>query len=313
MNILVTGGAGFIGSHVVDALVDDHLITVVDDLSYGHEHHVNQEAIFLNLSITDPGIDDIFVSGNFDAVLHFAAQKGVRPSFDDPVFDAELNVIGLLRILEASRKHNVKNVVLASTGGTIYGEAQEIPTPETASIDPQSPYTITKRAGELYLRYYSNRFGMNGVTMRLANIFGPRQDPAGEAGVVSIFIERLLAGQPLTIYGDGNQTRDYLYIDDAVAAFVAVVDQMGSGIAGDYNVGTGQETSVNQIVGAIERVYGNPIEVKHTEAIVGELKRSAIASQLFAEKFNWQPEVSLNEGIEQTWEWFKSGGFSVDV
>ncbi len=309
MKILVTGGAGFIGSHIVDALVSGHEVTVVDDLSYGHRQQVNPQARFVELSITNPEIDGVFAKGEFDLVLHFAAQKGVRPSFEDPVLDAQLNVIGLLRVLEGAAAHGVKSVVHASTGGTIYGEAQQVPTPESAAIDPQSPYTITKRAGELYMRYYTKRHGIKGITLRLANIFGPRQDPAGEACVVSIFIERVLAGEPMIVYGDGAQTRDYLYVDDLVAAYMAVIARIGSLAPGEYNVGTGEETTVNDVVSAVRAASGELCEVKHEAAIAGELRRSAIDSSAFMKACAWTPEVRFSDGVRKTWKWFASGGF----
>ncbi len=308
MNILVTGGAGFIGSHIVDALVerDDTTVTVVDDLSFGKKEQVSPKATFIEQSICDPSIDAVFADGSFDVVIHCAAQKSVRQSFEDPVYDAEQNIIGLLRLLEACKKYTVGAFILLSTGGTIYGEASTFPTPETADLEPLSPYTASKLAGEVYINYYSKIYGLTGISLRLANVYGPRQDPKGEAGVLAIFSDRILNNEPLLIYGDGNQTRDYIYVSDVVSACTAVLERLDEPIAGQYNIGTGEETSVNELAEKITSVSGASVHIEHIDAIPGELSRSAIDNSLFKQQFKWGVTVPLEQGIEKTFKWFSS-------
>lgn len=308
MNILVTGGAGFIGSHVARALVDSkegHNVTVVDDLSYGHEEYVPEGATFIRKSITDPTIEETVKNGKFDLIYHFAAQKNVRASINDPVFDAEQNIIGLLRIMEAARKYGTQSVVFMSSGGAVYGEQLNRPTPETTPALPISPYAISKATGEQYLSYYANAYGMTCVSLRLANVYGPHQDPKGEAGVIAIFISALLEGKQLTVFGDGEQNRDYIYVADVVSACLAVKEHLDEDISGEYNIGTGIETTVNELVAVSAKTLNIEADVKHDDPIPGEVRNSSIDSSLFSKRFDWKPETSLEQGIQKTADWFK--------
>lgn len=312
MKILITGGAGFIGSHLADALLAEaapggpHEVTIVDDLTFGKREQMPTTADFAKLSITDPKVETLIAESGFDLIYHCAAQKSVRVSFDDPLYDAEVNVMGLVRVMEAARKANVKNVVFMSTGGTIYGEAAERPTAESAPVNPQNPYTVSKASGELYLNYYASRYGMNCLSLRLGNVYGPRQDPKGEAGVIAIFLYNIFAGEPVLIYGDGEQTRDYIYVDDVVAACLAVLPKLDQKISGAYNIGTGRESSVNQIAKLVLNATGEPGDIIHADAVPGELRRSAIASQKFSQAFGWEPKTPVEMGIIKTFEWFKA-------
>ncbi|MFH1426551.1 MAG: NAD-dependent epimerase/dehydratase family protein [Candidatus Kerfeldbacteria bacterium] len=307
MNILVTGGAGFIGSHLVDALVKNgsHNVTVVDDLSYGHKEFLPKEAAFIKASITSTKIEKIIGKGKFDAIYHCAAQKGVRPSLENPLFDAEQNVIGLLRLMEAAHTHGVRSVVFTSSGGTVYGDAEQIPTPESAPLNPESPYAITKVAGEQYLKFYAKRYQMNCVSLRLANVYGPRQDPKGEAGVVAIFFNAVLNEQPITIFGDGKQTRDYIYVDDVISAFLAVQAKLEQGsVSGEYNVGTGVETDVNRIAAVVQEAVGATTELVYADAVPGEIRRSALLAGAFASDFAWKAETTVENGVKKSYQWF---------
>lgn len=309
MNILVTGGAGFIGSHLVDALIAaKHAVTVIDDLSYGHKEYLSPQATFVQQSITDPKVTDVIAHGSFDTLIHCAAQKNARYSFEDPVHDAETNVIGFLRLLEASRKAGVKNVILLSTGGVMYSESTVIPTPETESPTPSSPYAVSKLAGETYVALYARQYNMKGISLRLANVFGPRQDPKGEAGVVAIFLEALLQGKPIHIYGDGAQTRDYMYVSDSIAAIQATLKSIDEIPSGQYNIGTGQETSVNTIADLVVAAGDTQTKatIEHGDPVTGDQPRSAVDSTLFQQLTGWAPQTSVREGIEQTATWFFS-------
>ena len=315
--ILVTGGAGFIGSHVAGAHVDrGDRVWIVDDLSSGRLANVPAGAEFHQLDIADPRVGDLIRRVGFDLINHHAAQIDVRVSVADPALDARVNVTGLLNILEAARHGGTGRIVFVSSGGVVYGEPHDIPTPENAPKEPLSPYGVTKLAGEHYLNYYREVHGMDYVALRYGNVYGPRQDPHGEAGVVAIFSQRLLRGEPLTIYGDGEQTRDYVYVGDVVRANLIAARMDLSPAPGldarAYNVGTGIETTVNRLADVLEEAVGI-----HTGRIFegvrpGELRRSALATARFHER-GWSPALSLREGLAATFEHIASRAEAVTI
>lgn len=305
MKVLVTGGAGFIGSHVVDALLarGDKVI-VFDDLSYGKKRYVPKVAQFIKGSVTNKrDVEKVFTERNIDAVVHLAAQKNARYSIEDPIFDAEKNILGSIYMLEASRKRKVKRFVFTSTGGVMYGEANVIPTPETEPVNPMSPYAIAKRSVEYYLKYYSQVHNVSTVALRLANVFGPRQDPKGEAGVVAIFLTALLEGRTPKIFGKGTQTRDYIYVLDAVDAILRAIDSTAQG---HYNIGTGNEISVNQLYKKIGEITGISKGAKHVAAVPGEQQTSALDARLAYAQLGWTPDTTLEEGLLNTYHWFSA-------
>jgi UDP-glucose 4-epimerase len=306
VNILVTGGAGFIGSHIADALINEgHSVSVVDDLSMGKRENVNVEAEFYQLDIRNERIKNLFKDEKFDAVVHQAAQMDVRKSVADPIFDASVNIIGTLNLLERCREYNVKKVLFSSTGGAIYGEQERFPADEDHPLRPLSPYGIAKMAIEKYLHYYHAVHGLNYVSLRYANVYGPRQNPQGEAGVVAIFATRMLAGEQPLINGDGTQTRDYVFVEDVVKANLLALQYEGSGI---FNVGTGIETSVNEIFTLLRSITGATCEERHAPAKKGEQLRSVVDSQAIEKEFGWRPAIQLREGLAQTVEYFKRQG-----
>jgi UDP-glucose 4-epimerase len=310
-NVLVTGGAGFIGSHVVDGfLAEGDRVWVVDDLSSGRESNLPPEAELIRMDIGDPGLGRLFDTVGFDEVSHHAAQIDVRVSVADPRRDARTNVDGLLNVLESARRHGSR-VTYVSSGGVVYGEPETRPTPETAPKLPLSPYGVTKLVGEHYLYYYARVHGLEYVALRYANVYGPRQDPHGEAGVVAIFGRRVLAGEPLTVYGDGEQTRDYVYVGDVVAAnLVAARTDAGGGTALDdraYNVGTGLETSVHELARAMMAARGREVPVEHAAARAGELRHSALdVAKLRG--VGWGPPTALAEGLRATLDYLEREG-----
>ncbi|HSH46821.1 MAG TPA: NAD-dependent epimerase/dehydratase family protein [Longimicrobiales bacterium] len=307
--VLVTGGAGFIGSHVADAfLARGDSVWIVDDLSSGRERNIPEGATFHRLGIGDPGVGELFDEVGFDIVSHHAAQIDVRVSVNDPRRDARINIDGLLNVLENANRHGSR-VVYVSSGGVVYGEPEERPTPETAPKVPRSPYGVTKLAGEQYLYYYAHVHGLEYVALRYSNVYGPRQDPHGEAGVVAIFGSRVLAGEALTIFGDGLQTRDYVFVGDVVAANMKAADlPLGApGTALDqraYNVGTGQETSVLELAETLMDAAGREVPVEHAEARAGELRNSSLDVTRLRGT-GWKPATSLHEGLRQTLEFIE--------
>ncbi|MGH7481712.1 MAG: NAD-dependent epimerase/dehydratase family protein, partial [Longimicrobiales bacterium] len=305
--VLVTGGAGFIGSHVADAFVARGArVWIVDDLSSGRRANVPAAAELVEMDIGDAALADLFADvGGFDVVSHHAAQIDVRKSVADPRHDARINIDGLLNVLENARAHGTGRFVFVSSGGVVYGEPDVRPTPETAPKGPESPYGVTKLAAEYYLNCYRAVHGLEYAALRYSNVYGPRQDPHGEAGVVAIFCNRLLAGEALTIFGDGEQTRDYVFVGDVVAANLAVVDAELPASAGidarGFNVGTGRETSVNELARTLMSSTGITLEVRHAEPRKGELRHSSLdASRLGA--LGWRPGVTLAEGLRRTFE-----------
>lgn len=304
--VLVTGGAGFIASHVAEAyLALGDEVWVVDNLSSGKRANVPDAANFVEMDVRDADLRNVFREVRPDLVNHHAAQIDVRSSVADPANDAGINLLGLLNVTEAALEVGTRRVVFVSSGGVVYGEPDQIPTPETAPKLPLSPYGVTKLAGEFYLHYYRQIRGLDYVALRYANVFGPRQDPHGEAGVVAIFCNRLLSGESLTIYGDGHQTRDYVFVRDVVSANMCVSNlDLGSGSGLDafaFNVGTGVGTSVNQLADALEQVAERHPGRQHKEARPGELAHSTLdTGRIQAE--GWSPAFSLEQGLRQTYE-----------
>jgi UDP-glucose 4-epimerase len=297
VKILVTGGAGFIGSHVVDAYVAaGHAVTVVDDLSTGKRENLNPKARFVKADIGAPALRELFRRGRFDVVNHHAAQIDVRRSVADPLNDARINVLGLIHVLELARAHGVKKMIFSASGGTYYGECPR-PAREAAVPVPLSPYGVSKLASEHYLRAYRSLHGLDYTVLRYGNVYGPRQDPHGEAGVVAIFCQRLLAGEPLWIFGDGRQKRDYVFVEDVARASVAAL-RRGGGEA--INIGTGRAVSVNELARALARVHGGRPRVQHKPARPGELFQSRMDVRKARRVLGWRAEVELAEGLART-------------
>ena len=293
MRAIVTGGAGFIGSHVVEALVarGDEVL-VLDDLSRGKRENVPKGARLEVVDVREP-----LAFPDADVCFHLAAQVDVRVGVERPDFDAEVNVIGTIRVLEAARRVGAQ-VVFASSGGAIYGECDG-PVREDAPLQPLSPYGVSKLAGEEYLGAYTRLYDTGHVSLRYANVYGPRQDPHGEAGVVAIFVGRLAAGERPRIFGDGRQTRDYVYAGDVARATLAAVGKRGV-----FNVGTGVETSVLELYELCRRVAGSDLEAEHADARLGELQRSVLDVSRAERELGWRAEVGLEEGLRRTWESF---------
>lgn len=306
MKILVTGGAGFIGSHIVDAYVHEgHEVHVVDDLSSGTKKNVHPKARFHKLDIRNKSMEKLFKKERFDVVNHHAAQMDVRKSVADPSYDASINVLGGLNVFENARKYAVKKIIFASTGGAIYGEQDSFPADENHPLRPLSPYGITKLTTEKYLYYYKTVHGLNSVILRYANIYGPRQNPHGEAGVVAIFADKMMEGKQPLINGDGKQTRDYTFVGDVVRANLLALKFEGSEI---FNVGTGKENDVNTLFRKLKAILNPSCPEQHGPAKEGEQRRSVISYQKINKALGWTPTISLDEGIAQTSKYFKDKG-----
>lgn len=304
MTILVTGGAGFIGSHVADAYINlGHNVIIVDDLSSGNMRNVNSKAKFIQLDIRDKSLQNIFERERIDVVNHHAAQMDVRRSVDDPMFDASVNVIGGLNLLECCRRFGVKKFIFASTGGAIYGDQDRFPAAENHPLRPLSPYGITKLATEKYLFYYNAVFGLQYINLRYTNVYGPRQNPHGEAGVVAIFTSKMLIGAQPIINGDGKQTRDYVYVKDVVESNIAALSYSDSDI---FNIGTGIETDVNLLFTMLRELTKSNCEKKRGPPKHGEQQRSVIDASKAKKLLGWQPQYTLREGLRETVEYFKA-------
>jgi UDP-glucose 4-epimerase len=305
MRILVTGGAGFIGSHTVDALIaaGGHQVSILDDLSAGKREQVNSQASFTYADLRDAAaVKGVIARERPEVIVHLAAQMDVRRSVADPPFDAQVNLVGFLNLMEAAREQGLKRVIFASTGGAIYGEQEVFPCDEDHPRRPVSPYGVAKFATEAYLFFYKVQYGIDYVALRYANVYGPRQDPHGEAGVVAIFCGRILEGQPCTIYGDGGQTRDYVYVGDVVRANLAAIQGL---VSGAFNIGTGVETDVNQLYQALADAAGSKTAPKHGPPRAGEQRRSVISAARAARELAWTPQVTLGDGLARTYSFFK--------
>lgn len=304
MKILVTGGAGFLASHIADALVAaGHAVHVLDDLSAGRRDQVPAGAVFHEMDIRASEMEALWEEERFEVLFHYAAQIAVRVSIDDPCLDADVNVNGLLNVLEAGRKNGLQRVIFPSSGGAVYGEPHYAPQDERHHVDPLSPYGIAKRTAEYYLRYYRRRYGLSFVALRYSNVYGPRQNPFSAAGVIAILCEMLLAGQPPQLFGDGEQTRDFLYVADAVRANLAVLERDVSGI---FNVGTGIETPLKVVVQQLKEHLNPSAQVDVRPARSGEQLRSVISNRRMLESFGWTPEVPLADGLQKTADWFQT-------
>ena len=304
MKIVVTGGAGFIGSHISDAFISNgHDVTIIDNLSTGKIENVNPKAKLLITDINDKKIPDIFLVEKYDILCHQAAQMDVRLSVRDPRFDAQNNIIGSLNLYEAAKESGIKKILFASSGGTVYGEQDYFPADEEHPLRPCSPYGISKMVNEKYLYYYSQVYGIDFVSMRYGNVYGPRQNPHGEAGVVAIFTEKMLSGNQPVINGDGLITRDYIYITDVVRANLLALNDEVSGI---YNVTTGLEHDVNFIFGKLKELTGSDCTEYHGEAKAGEQRRAVCSNHKYFDQHGWQPEVPFEEGLKLTVDYFKN-------
>lgn len=303
MRILVTGGAGFIGSHLTDALLAaGHETIVIDNLATGVRENLNPQARFYEADIRDADVvNALFARERPEVLIHQAAQLDVRRSVADPGHDADVNIVGTLRLLQAGIEHGLQKVIVASSGGAIYGETAELPTPETHQAAPISPYGVAKLSIEHYLHYYQAVQGLPYVALRYANVYGPRQNPHGEAGVISIFAERLLRGEPTVIHGDGENTRDYVYVGDVVDANLRA---LATERVGAYNVGTGVETDVNAVFARINILTEAGAEARHGEAKAGEQRRSCLSWAHAQQDLGWRPRVTLDEGLATTVEFF---------
>jgi len=298
MKIVVTGGAGFIASHIVDAYIaDGHEVHIVDDFSTGREANVNAKAVVHRLDIADSNTVKLIADLKPDVLNHHAAQMDVRRSVADPAFDARVNIIGFVNLLQGCVGAGVKKVIFASSGGAVYGDKEPIPAAEAHPTEPLSPYGVSKRTGELYLDYYYMAFGLPYVALRYANVYGPRQSSKGEAGVVAIFIDRLLSENSPIINGDGKQTRDYVFVGDVVAANLAA---LRTPFIGAVNIGTGQETDVVTICRSLRAGLGSSIEATHGPAKTGEQRRSCLAVGFAAKVLGWRPVTSLDQGLQKT-------------
>lgn len=301
--VVVTGGAGFIGSHIVEALIAaGHQVEVIDDLSSGRESNLARGVKLHRLDIRSNEARALLGAIQPDMLVHTAAQISVRVSMENPVLDADINVVGLVNLLHAFSGKKFPHFVFLSTGGAIYGEQDVFPAAETHPIRPASVYGLAKRVGELYLDLWGREHKLTWTALRLSNVYGPRQNPHGEAGVVAIFSQRLLRKQTATINGAGTQTRDFVYVGDVAAAVRAVCDKK---ITGTFNIGTGRETSVNELYELIRNAAGAPNPAEHAEAKAGEQMRSSIDASLAQQTFGWTPSVQIEQGIKATLDWFR--------
>jgi len=313
VRVLVTGGAGFIGSALVDQLVrSGDQVLVIDNLSTGSEKNLEdaknasaEDLVVENCDIRNPETTKLIADYKPSVIFHLAAQVDVRASVEDPLTDLETNLVGLIRVLEGGRRAKTRKIIFASSGGTIYGEpeAKQLPLNEDTPWSPLSPYGVSKLAGGLYINTYSSLHGLEGTTLALANVYGPRQDPHGEAGVVAIFAGKLLKGEPCTIYGTGTQTRDFVYVEDVASAFMASIEK-GDGKL--LNIGTGTETSIQHLYKEMALAVGIDSAPERGTERSGEIERSSLDPSLAEKILGWKPKTSLRDGIHSTLKWFES-------
>ena len=300
---LVTGGAGFIGSHMVDRLLElEYKVVVMDDLSTGKIKNMDSAAVFHHTDITQPAMDDIIQREQPDLVFHMAAQTSVTQSTKDPIKDANANALGTLRVIEASRRVGVEKIIYSCTGGALYGDPETTPSPENTPIAPASPYGMSKWVAEQYLGFYHRLYRLNFTSLRYGNVYGPRQDPHGEAGVVSIFTQAMLEGKQPQIFGDGTQERDFVSVSDVVDANLSAIDR---GDGESMNIGTGKATSVNQIFKLLQGITGYKWGPLHAPNRAGEVYRISLDSSRAKQELGWSPKIGLEEGLQMTVDYFK--------
>jgi UDP-glucose 4-epimerase len=301
MKILVTGGCGFIGSHVVDAYINEgHQVVIIDDLSTGDIKNLNSKAKFFKEDIRNKNIEDIFRKENFDIVNHHAAQINVRISVTNPLFDAQINILGSLNLLNQSVKYGVKRFIFASSGGAVYGEPEKFPITENFALDPLSPYAVSKIATEKYLLTLTKLYDFDYVILRYSNVYGPRQISKSEAGVISIFINQILNNTECVVFGDGNQVRDYVYVDDVVEANILALDCKSDIL----NIGTGIATSVNDLINILSDITKKSVDHRHDKPRPGDVFKNVLDYSKAESKLHWKPKMSLNQGILKTFEYF---------
>ena len=307
MNILVTGGAGFIGSHLVDAYLEEgHRVVVLDNLSTGDQDNLNHNARFVEGDVRDTDmVKPLFEMEKFDLVNHHAAQLDVRISVASPAFDAEQNIIGSINLLQAAVETGVERFIFASSGGTVYGDQQVFPADETHTTNPISPYGVSKLSVEKYLGYFSHQYGLRYGVLRYTNVYGPRQNSHGEAGVVAIFCRKMLNDEQPVIFGSGEQTRDYVYVGDVAAANVKALEYLGEHGAGIFNICTNTEITINNLFNQLNGMVENRFEETHAPAKPGEQFRSVCAWDKAAKELGWKPEVGIEEGLQRTMEYFR--------
>jgi UDP-glucose 4-epimerase len=305
MKVMVTGGAGFIGSHVVDACIEQgHDVVIVDDLSTGRESNLNPRATFYEMDIRSPQLAEVFERERPQVVSHHAAQMSVRISVAQPLFDADVNVLGSLNLLECARRHEVERFIYISSGGAVYGEPVRLPCDEDHPVDPICPYGVSKHAVEHYLYLYRVNYGLSSVTLRYPNVYGPRQDPRGEAGVVAIFTGKMLGGEPVVINGDGTQQRDFVYVTDCARANVLALDSGRPD--GIYNLGSGRGTSVLEIFSALASITGYGRSPQFGPAKLGETYRIWLSAEKARRELGWAPTLSLEDGLARTVDFFSA-------
>ncbi|MFC1566602.1 NAD-dependent epimerase/dehydratase family protein [bacterium] len=302
-NILVTGGAGFIGSHVVDGYIDaGHKVTVIDDLSTGNKQNINPKADFLKMDIRNKKVEELFQKKKFDVVNHHAAQIDVRKSVLDPIHDAEINILGSLNLIENAKKYNLKKFIFISSGGVMYGECSKGKNENTKS-EPLSPYGLSKLSFEHYVSYYSKLFKIPYVILRYGNVYGPRQNPKGEAGVVAIFSNQMIANEQTYIFGDGKQKRDYVHVEDIKRSNLKALTKSKNEI---FNIGTGKSVDVNVLHKKMASIFEYTKKVIHKHARPGELQASRLDISKAAKGLGWKPRLNMDKGLKQTIDYYKN-------
>jgi UDP-glucose 4-epimerase len=300
---LVTGGAGFIGSHMVDRLLElEYRVVIIDDLSNGKIKNLDHRATFHHADITQPSVAEVFEKEKPDLVFHMAAQTSVTRSTKEPILDTNVNVLGTLRLLEAARRVGVEKIIYSSTGGALYGNPETVPCPDDAPVEPVSPYGMSKYVGEQYLRFYHRQFRLNYTSLRYGNVYGPRQDPTGEAGVVAIFTSAMLEGKQPEIFGDGNQERDFVSVFDVIDANIAAIDR-GDGM--EMNIATGEATAVNRIFELLKGITGYKWDAVHGADRAGDVYRISLDWSRAAAELGWAPKVDLADGLAGTVDFFR--------